>query len=209
MDESTDKPKSTRRRKSAEVRRQDIVNAAMEILRTEGIDKLTTRSLSKAVGIAQPTLFLHFGNKTQVLLALIDSIQERLQNGIATQNLQALPPVERLRTIIRFHLRFIQSQPGIPRLLFSEELQSGDPEVRARMQALVAFFLDFLTRNIREGQQLGQLRAELDAQQCACLLIAAIQGLAFRWILSDFRFVLEEQAELMITTFLDGWRPPG
>jgi len=207
MDESSDKPKSVRRRrKPAEVRRQDIVSAAMEILRTEGVDKLTTRTLSKAVGIAQPTLFLHFGNKTHVLIALIDSIQTRLQEGIAARNLHELRASERLRAIIRFHLRFIQSQPGIPRLLFSEELQSGDAAVRERMQGLVSFFLEFLARQIREGQEDGDLRADLDPEQCACLLIAAIQGLAFRWILSDFRFVLEDQADLVISTFLDGWR---
>ena len=171
---------SRKRRKSAEVRRHDIIHAAMEILQTEGVDKLTTRSLSKAVGIAQPTLFLHFGNKGQVLIALIDFVQEGLQEGLRGQDLQQYPPVERLGRVIRFHLQFIQKKPGIPRLLFSEEIQSGSMEVRERMHALVGFFLDYLTGLIREGQETGELRADLDPQQCACLLIASVQGLAFR-----------------------------
>lgn len=207
MSESTEP--SRKRRKSAEVRRHDIIHAAMEILQTEGVDKLTTRSLSKAVGIAQPTLFLHFGNKSQVLIALIDYVQEGLQEGLRGQDLQQYPPVERLGRVIRFHLQFIQKNPGIPRLLFSEEIQSGSMEVRERMHALVGFFLDYLTGLIREGQQTGELRADLDPKQCACLLIASVQGLAFRWILSEFRFVLEEQADLAVATFLDGWRPRG
>lgn len=198
-----DKPKT---RKSAEVRRQDIINAAMDMLRTESVSKLTTRELSKAVGIAQATLFLHFGNKNQVLLALVDHIQAQLQEGLRSQNLERFTPVERLRTIIRFHLQFIQRQPGIPRLLFSEEIQSGNAEVRQRMDGLIRSFLEFLSEQIRQGQQSGELREDLDPQQSACLLIASVQGLAFRWILSEFRFVLEEQAELMATTFLEGWR---
>lgn len=198
-----------RRRKSAEVRRHDIIQAAMEILQTEGVDKLTTRSLSKAVGIAQPTLFLHFGNKNQVLLALIDHIQESLQEGLQGQDLEQFTPAERLRRVIRFHLQFIQKKPGIPRLLFSEEIQSGSMEVRERLHGLVGFFLEFLTRQVQEGQERGELRTDLDPQGCACLLIASVQGLAFRWILSEYRFVLEEQADLMVTTFLEGWRPRG
>jgi len=196
----------TARRKPAEARRQDIIHAAMEILQTEGVDKLTTRSLSRAVGIAQSTLFLHFGNKTQVLLALIDYIQESLQSGLREQGLAQYAPAERLSRVIRFHLQFIQKRPGIPRLLFSEEIQSGSPEVQERMQSLVGSFLEYLTRLVQEGQKSGELRDDLDASECACLLIASVQGLAFRWVLSGFRFVLEEQADVVIATFLDGWR---
>ncbi len=196
---------SPRKRKSADIRRKDIIDAAMEILRTHGTAQLTTRSLSKAVGIAQPTLFLHFGSKTQVLLGVIDEVQSRLQEGLRSLKLDALDPAERLDAIIRFHLRFIQGQPAIPRVLFSEELQS-EPEVGERMSAMVGFFLEYLSEQIRTGQESGALRPDLEPQQSACLLIASVQGLAYRWILSDFRFVLEEQADLVASTFLDGWR---
>lgn len=203
----SDSPTSrSTRRKPAEARRQDIIHAAMKILQTEGVDKLTTRSLSKAVGIAQPTLFLHFGNKSHVLVALIDHVQESLQAGLREQNLAHYTPLERLRRVIRFHLQFIQHRPGIPRLLFSEEIQNGSQEVRERMQLLVGSFLEYLTGLIHEGQEMGELRNDLDAQECACLLIASIQGLAFRWVLSEFRFALEEQAEVVTATFIDGWR---
>jgi AcrR family transcriptional regulator len=166
-----------RRRKPAAVRRQDIINAAMEIIRHEGIEKLTTRSLSRAVGIAQPTLFLHFGNKNQVLIALVEAIQQRLEDGLSEQHLDRLAPLERLEALVRFHLGFMEQQPGVPRLLFSEELQSGDPALR-----------------------------ELEPQRGARLLVAAIQGLAFRWILSGHDFSLRAEADLVLSTFLGGWR---
>jgi AcrR family transcriptional regulator len=198
-----------RARKSAEVRRQDVVDAAMEIIRHEGVQRLTTRALSKAVGIAQPTLFLHFGSKTQVLLMLVDAIQGRLQEGIKKLDLERLPPLERLRAVIRFHLQFIQSQPGIPRLLFAEELHTGDAAFRARMNQLVQFFLGFLTQLLAAAREAGEIRADIEPEPYACLLLASIQGLAFRWILSGHRFVLADQADTVITTIIDGWAPRG
>lgn len=198
---------SKRKRKSAEFRRNDIIEAAMEIIRHEGVAKLTTRALSSAVGIAQPTLFLHFGNKSHVLVALVDAIQNRLQQGIAELGLEKMSPVGRLRAVIRFHLKFIQSQPGIPRLLFSEELQSGDPVFRERMNQLVMSFLQFLAGQIKAAQAGGEIRADINPEQGACLLISAVQGLSFRWILSNDRFVLAEQADMVISTLLDGWTP--
>lgn len=196
-----------RKRKSAEARRNDIVEAAMEIIRHEGVAKLTTRALSKAVGIAQPTLFLHFGDKSHVLVALVDAVQNRLQQGIGQLGLDKLTPIERLRAVIRFHLNFIQSQPGIPRLLFSEELQSGDPVFRERMNQLVMSFLQFLSGQIKAAQAAGEMRTDINPEQSACLLISSVQGLAFRWILSNDRFVLSEQADAVITALLEGWIP--
>ncbi len=196
-----------KKRKSAEVRRHDIIEAAMDIIRHQGVAKLTTRSLARAVGIAQPTLFLHFGSKSHVLVELVDTIQARLQKEMAGLNLGALSPLERLKAIIRAHLNFIQRQPGIPRLLFSEELQSGDPVFRERMNELVRFFLQFIAGLIAAAQAQGQIRPDVHPEQSACLLIAAVQGLAFRWILSDNRFVLAEQADALIATLIEGWAP--
>ncbi len=179
----------------------------MEIIRHEGVARLTTRSLSKAVGIAQPTLFLHFGNKSHILVALVDTIQTRLQKEMAALGLERMTPLERLQTVIRAHLNFIQQQPGIPRLLFSEELQSGDPIFRERMNELVQFFLQFVADLIGAAQAQGEIRADIVPQQNACILIAAVQGLAFRWVLSDHRFELTEQADAVISTLISGWAP--
>jgi AcrR family transcriptional regulator len=198
---------TVKKRKSAEVRRHDIVEAAMEIIRHEGVSRLTTRSLSQAVGIAQATLFLHFGNKSHVLVALVDTIQERLQAEMASLGLAQMSPLDRLKAVVRAHLRFIQKQPGIPRLLFSEELQSGDPIFRDRMNELVMFFLKFIADLIAAAQEQGAIRPDIVPQQNACILIAAVQGLAFRWVLSDQRFDLAEQSDAVIMTLFEGWTP--
>ncbi|MBU0593575.1 MAG: TetR/AcrR family transcriptional regulator [Gammaproteobacteria bacterium] len=199
---------AAKKRQSAEIRRHDIIEAAMELIRHEGVSKLTTRSLAKAVGIAQPTLFLHFGNKSHVLVALVDSIQEGLRQELMSLALNQMTPLEQIKTVVRTHLNFIQNQPGIPRLLFSEELQSGDPIFRERMDQLVMFFLKFISGMISAAQEAGEIRADIIPQQAACLLIASIQGLALRWVLTGGeRFDLSEQTGIVTTTLLEGWTP--
>lgn len=199
---------AAKKRQSAEIRRHDIIEAAMELIRHEGVSKLTTRSLAKAVGIAQPTLFLHFGNKSHVLVALVDSIQEGLRQELMSLALNQMTPLEQIKTVVRTHLNFIQNQPGIPRLLFSEELQSGDPIFRERMDQLVMFFLKFISGMISAAQEAEEIRADIIPQQAACLLIASVQGLALRWVLTGGeRFDLSEQTGIVTTTLLEGWTP--
>lgn len=197
-----------RRRKSAEVRRQDIVKAAMEIIRHQGLDKLTTRSLARAVGIAQPTLFLHFGNKSQVLMALVDALRTRMEDNLHDLALERLPPGERLRATIRFYLDFIDSQPGVARLLFSEELQSADDELRERVNGLTSYYRGVVGRQIEAGQADGVLRTDLDPRAAAHVLVGALQGLAFCSILRGQRCSTVEQSDIVLETFLHGWTAP-
>ena len=72
---------------------------------------------------------------------------------------------------------------------------------------MVEGFLKFLTGLISAAQQAGQIRGDINPEQHACLLIATVQGLAFRWILSGHRFVLADQADAIITALMEGWMP--
>jgi hypothetical protein len=78
---------------------------------------------------------------------------------------------------------------------------------RERMNQMVMSFLQFLSGQIKAAQAAGEIRADINPEQSACLLISSVQGLAFRWILSNDRFVLSEQADAVINTMLEGWIP--
>jgi AcrR family transcriptional regulator len=210
VDESRHDPRANpaevkRRRKPASVRRRDIVEAALIMLRDQGVERLTTRSLSRAVSIAQPTLFLHFGSKTQVLSAVIDAVRERLQEGYAALRLEPDGARQRLSAVVRFHLDFIERQPAMARLWFAEELHLHDAVLRERLQSLVNFSLDVLARHISACQQAGQIDVALDARRCAVLLLAAMQGMALNWILDGRGSTLSEQGDWLVSSLLDGW----
>lgn len=55
--------------------RERILDAAAEILRTRGVVHATTKEIARATGVSEPTLYKHFGDKEQLLLAVL---RERL-----------------------------------------------------------------------------------------------------------------------------------
>lgn len=175
------------------------------MLRDQGVERLTTRSLSRAVNIAQPTLFLHFGSKTQVLAALVDTVYERVQEGYAGLPLEADGARQGLAAVVRFHLEFIEQQPAIARLWFAEDLQLHNAALRGRLQRLLDFSLDLLARHLSACQQAREIDAALDPRRCAGLLFAAIQGMALQWILGSLRSPLSEHSDWLVSSFLDGW----
>lgn len=57
--------------------REQIVDAALELLEETGIDGLTTRLIAQRLGVQQPALYWHFKNKRALLDAMNDAILAR------------------------------------------------------------------------------------------------------------------------------------
>ena len=57
--------------------RDHIVDEALSLLNEVGIDKLTTRKLAERLGVAQPALYWHFGNKSALLDAMNSAMLAR------------------------------------------------------------------------------------------------------------------------------------
>ena len=64
--------------KSAEERREEIMDAAAELFSTKGYEETTTTDIMKKVGIAKGTLYYHFASKEEILDAMIERMGRRL-----------------------------------------------------------------------------------------------------------------------------------
>jgi AcrR family transcriptional regulator len=59
-------------RKSAEERREEILEAALEEFALRGLDGGSTEAIAKAVGISQPYVFRLFGTKKELFMATVE-----------------------------------------------------------------------------------------------------------------------------------------
>src|SRR5215813_72472 len=62
----------TAQRKSAEERREEVLDAAMVEFAAHGLDGGSTEAIARAVGISQPYVFRLFGTKKQLFIATIE-----------------------------------------------------------------------------------------------------------------------------------------
>jgi AcrR family transcriptional regulator len=60
------------REQQAQETRRKIVDATAKILRTEGLSATTTRRIAREVGCADGTLYVHFHNRIDLLLAVLE-----------------------------------------------------------------------------------------------------------------------------------------
>lgn len=84
----------SRREEAKQANRDKIKAAALKIIRTEGLDKLTMRHLAKTAGLSLRTPYNLFGSKADVLLALLEEAITRLATSVTEES--SLSAVERL-----------------------------------------------------------------------------------------------------------------
>jgi AcrR family transcriptional regulator len=69
-------------RLSKEARREQLLDAALRLVREQGADGLTLVTLAEAAGVSRPIAYGHFGTRTGLLLALYRRLEERHRDAV-------------------------------------------------------------------------------------------------------------------------------
>jgi AcrR family transcriptional regulator len=182
-------------RKSGEERREEIVQAVLDLAAEQGVKQVTTQAIADRVGIAQPTVFRHFKTRDAILRAALEWIGKGLLT-VVTPILAGRGPADvRLRQLLTRQLQFISQRKGLPRLLFSERLHLEDPELKAVVRRIMENYTDRVTMLLAEGVAEGCFRSDLDTDETARLIVSLVQGLVMRWSITDFEMPLEAQGD--------------
>lgn len=156
----------------APIGRQQLLDAAREeLVLGNGVMELS--ALTRRAGLSTGALYHHFGSKSGLLSAIFDNFYEGLRAAIADIHLPAdadwaTRERERTRRFVARHL----ADPLAPILLNRAALDPQLPELEAvYLQSLI----DNAADNIRHGQQLGQLPADLDPDSAAAYIIGGLR----------------------------------
>jgi TetR/AcrR family transcriptional regulator len=182
-------------RKTGDERREEIIQAVLELAAEQGVRQLSAQAIADRVGIAQPTVFRHFKTRDAILHAVMESVGTAML-AVATVVLAGRGPADqRLRQLLQRQLEFISRRRGVPRVLFSERLHHEDPQLKAVVRRVMDNYTGKVAALVAAGQAEGSFNAQLEPRETAIMIVALIQGLVMRWSISDFALDLEAQGE--------------
>ncbi|GFE12895.1 putative transcriptional regulator, TetR family protein [Streptomyces glebosus] len=130
--------------------REELLRATERLLEEVGSeDALSLRAVARAAGVAAPSIYRHFSDKTELVWATLEVSYERLAAAMAAAAAQAPDdPVARLRAQLRAYCRYAVAHPATYRLLYETRQTPVDAErlaghpagllVRSWQQALTA-----------------------------------------------------------------------
>lgn len=181
--------------KPHDIRKQEIVEATLDLAAEQGLKTLTTQAIAERVGIAQPTIFRHFKSRDAIFGAVIGWVADNLFRVLEQLESEQTPPDERLRRLVQRQLAFVGKRRGIPRVVFSDRLHVDSPALKAAVREIYQRLLGRIARLLEEGRQSGCFRADLEPEETARYIGALLQGTMMRWSILDFAFPLEDEAD--------------
>lgn len=152
---------------------RSILDAAALLFSKHGFEAVSMSSIASKAGLSKANIFHHFGSKDALYLAVL-----RCACAQSTPLLEELTHfkgsfAERLQHFAQDHLAALLNQKEVSRLILREILESDTCRGRTLAEEVVGENFSILVNIIREGQNHGELRKDIDPAMVATLLIGA------------------------------------
>jgi AcrR family transcriptional regulator len=182
-------PKKGALNRKGAARREEIVDAAVELFAARGSRGTSMLEIAKRVGMSHVGVLHHFGTKEELLRAVVARREEgtnSLMRDATNLHSEGIAGEDFMNRYLSGEGEFLE--PAVyTRLIVvlrGENLRSGDPlhsHFDGRSQQTRAF----LAAGIRAGQERGELRTDIDPEVKAAEVLAFFMGLETEWALNE------------------------
>lgn len=168
-------------------RREQILQAVVQMLESNPGGKITTANIAKTVGVSEAALYRHFPSKAKMFEGLIEYIEET----IFSRTSRILQDFElasvRCEKTIMLVLSFAERNPGMCRLLAGDALAGETDRLRQRINQFFERLETQLKQILREAEIREQKVTCLTLSASANLLNALVEGRIRQFVRSDFK----------------------
>jgi AcrR family transcriptional regulator len=178
-----------------QVRREQIAEAALELVASQGLRRLSVAAVARRVGLVPSGIYRHFKSKDEILTAVLDRIEQRLLANVQAARQEHSDPLECLKDVLMRHIRFIREGRAIPRMIFSDDVHAGSPQRKQRVLQLFTRYTDQVAEIVRLGRAQGRIRPELDVQTVTLMLFGVIVPAGILWHLTEGGFDVTRHAQ--------------
>ena len=194
--------KKSSQRKSGIERREEIVQAAFNVVSRHGLKGLTTSRLAAELDFSEANIYRHFKNNNEIIEKMIDTIGEGLLGNLEHVHEEFEEGVEALHALFLRHLHFIEKTKGVPRLIFSDGIHAGKPELKKKLLNIITTYGEGIKALVEQAQGKGCFCKGIAPRDVVTTLLGWTQVLALKWSLSNYSFSLEQEGERMWQTCL-------
>lgn len=159
--------------------REQVLEQAAALFNQRGYEAASINDVMEATGLKKGGIYRHFSSKEELGLAAFAFAVERMQERFTRALAGKEAALDKLRAIIAVYARIPEDPPvpgGCPILNAAVEADDANPQLRQEACKVLNGLKQTLRSIVRQGQQLGELRAELDREAFANVFVAQLEG---------------------------------
>lgn len=160
--------------------RASLLQAAFGEIFANGYQAASLDRILARTAVTKGALYHHFPNKHALGLAVVDEVIAQRFTQFVKEPLAATDdPLPVLRGMIRTKVEAASRKEltlGCPLNNLIQEMAPLDDEFRKRLQGILRAWRDAIADALQRGQQAGNVRADVDPQDAASFITAAVEG---------------------------------
>jgi len=179
------------------VRREQIAEAALAMIASQGLRRLSIAGIARRVGLVPSGIYRHFKNKDELLDAVLDRVEQRLLANVKASRDEHADALDALKDVLMRHIRFLREGKviSVPRMILSEDAHGDNPDRKRRALRVLKQYAGQVGEIVRLGQSQGCIRPDLDVQTVTMMLFGIVVPAGILWHLSDGGFDVTRHAQ--------------
>jgi AcrR family transcriptional regulator len=184
------------------------MEAALTVFAGQGFERATVDEMVREAGFSKGAFYVHFESKEDLFWQMLEERIARQQDTFRQALDHERPMVENVRTILEAVFQLVEGDP-LWSSLFMEfgAHASRNEKVRERLAAMYGRWRAFLEKMLRESQEEGRVRKDIELGFAASLLMATVEGAIMHSRLAPQVVRLNRLVEPLSRTFAE-WLAP-
>lgn len=169
--------------------REEILAAAVQLFAEYGYHAAPLRDIARIAGIQAASIYHHYPNKQALLIEIMETHMQRLNNGLEHILREYTDPLQRLYEAIAHHIR-LHTTYKAEFFIIDTELRSLESESKPSILAFRDKYEELLQEMLRDGMEQGVFRST-DVKVASYALIAMCTEVA-AWFRPDGRLSVQQ-----------------
>ena len=165
-----------------EQKRRLLLAAAVRVFARRGFHTCRVGDIAEEAGVAHGLLYHYFDSKDAVLETIFRETWADLLGALRDIETSGDPAREQLRHVAATVLRTWRHNPDLVRVLVREVARG--PQLQREVEEIAEAFAA-LERIVEQGQERGELRADLDARLASVIFYGALEAILTGWVLGQ------------------------
>ena len=184
--------------------REKIIDAAWKLFYRQGYDDTTVEEIIEESGTSRGSFYHYFQGKDALLSTLADVFDRKYEELAETMD----PKMDRFDQLMYLNRELFAmlensiSLDLVARLYSSQLVTRGDKSLLDHGRT----YYRLLRQIVLQGQQRGELRANITANEMVRVYALCERALIYDWCLSGGDYSLTQYGQTMMPMFLQGFR---
>jgi TetR/AcrR family transcriptional regulator, fatty acid metabolism regulator protein len=198
---------STNRIYKKAIKRESIIQAAIEVFGRKGFQAATITEIAQSAGVAEGSIYQYFKNKEDLFFSIPIEKTKEFCTQLDLHLMGISGALNKIRKFVWYFLYFFQTNPEYGRTLMLE--------MRVSKSFVTTDTYDFLKKSvghvlkiIAEGQEEGVIRKDTDIYILRHMVLGTLEHIVSRWLLKEGKYDLLEHHQEVSRLIVDALGNP-